>query len=58
MQKDNKVTVRSHSKEREWLLNLGQGNLVQGVRTLVEQTQSGYPNSNGAGRDKNRQLKK
>jgi hypothetical protein len=41
-------TIRSHSQERQWLLNLGQGDLVKGVRSLVEQSREGAPAKNGA----------
>ena len=36
MGKDTKLDVRIHSQEREWLLNLGGGNIVEGVRHLIE----------------------
>ncbi len=37
MGKDLNLDVRGHSQEREWLLNLGGGNIVDGVKNLVEQ---------------------
>ena len=37
MAKNTKLAVRLHSQEREWLMNLGNGNIVEGVRNLVEQ---------------------
>jgi hypothetical protein len=33
----SKKDVRVHSQEREWLLSLGEGNIVNGVRSLVQQ---------------------
>ena len=38
MGQDNSVIIRSHAQEREWLLSLGNGNIVAGVRSLVEKT--------------------
>lgn len=38
MAKNTQITVRSHSEEREWLLSLGDGNIVEGVRHLIEQS--------------------
>lgn len=37
MGKKQKEDVRDHSHEREWLLQLGQGNLVSGVDQLLQQ---------------------
>ena len=37
MNKNIELQVRLHSQEREWLLNLGNGNIVEGVRNLLEQ---------------------
>jgi hypothetical protein len=37
MGKHAKLAVRQHSQEREWLLRLGNGNIVEGVRNLIEQ---------------------
>ncbi|MBN1991908.1 MAG: hypothetical protein JW953_04345 [Anaerolineae bacterium] len=37
MGKNAKLAVRLHSQEREWLLSLGNGNIVEGVRNLVQQ---------------------
>ena len=37
MSKSTKLAVRLHSQEREWLLNLGNGNILEGVRNLVQQ---------------------
>ena len=36
MKKDNKFTTRSHLDERNWLMSLGNGNLVEAVRILIE----------------------
>ena len=36
MKKDNKFVTRSHLDERNWLMNLGNGNLVEAVRILIE----------------------
>jgi hypothetical protein len=36
MRKDNKLEVRLHSQEREWLQNLGNGSVLEGVRNLIE----------------------
>ncbi len=58
MIKSNKTAVRSHSQEREWLVNLGKGNIVAGVRSLVQQTQGQPPASNGSWKSKTAKLKK
>lgn len=47
MAKNNKQSIRSHSQERQWLVNLGKGNLVEGVRSLVQQNQQGSSARNG-----------
>jgi hypothetical protein len=49
--KNKKATVRSHSQEREWLVSLGKGNIVEGVRHLVQQSQGHPPTSNGLPKD-------
>ena len=36
MGKNNKLEVRLHSQEREWLQNLGNGSVLEGVRNLIE----------------------
>ncbi len=36
MKKDNKFTTRTHLEERNWLVNLGNGNLIEGVKILIE----------------------
>jgi hypothetical protein len=35
-----KEDVRDHAQEREWLRNLGKGNIFQGVQQLVQQEKS------------------
>jgi hypothetical protein len=58
MSRNSKPTVRSHTEERQWLLNLGQGNLVEGVRTLIQHSQ-GQPNGrNGFSKGKGATPKK
>ena len=37
MFKKSKENVRDHSEEREWLTDLGGGNLVAGVQLLLRQ---------------------
>jgi hypothetical protein len=37
MAKNKDVDVRLHSQEREWLRNLGGGDLVEGVQNLIRQ---------------------
>lgn len=37
MGKNAKLAVRLHSQEREWLLSLGNGSILEGVRNLIEQ---------------------
>ena len=37
MEKESKFVTRSHSQERNWLISLGNGNLVEGVKILIEQ---------------------
>jgi hypothetical protein len=39
MANNTALAVRSHSQEREWLLSLGDGNIVAGVRSLIQQAQ-------------------
>jgi hypothetical protein len=34
--KDSKFTTRSHLEERHWLTHLGRGDLIEGVRILIE----------------------
>jgi hypothetical protein len=33
----NSGEVRAHSQEREWLLNLGNGDIVEGAQSLIKQ---------------------
>ena len=37
MGKNNKIAVRSHSQEREWLRKLGKGDISAGVQNLIQQ---------------------
>jgi len=37
MTKNRKFATRSHDQERKWLMSLGNGNLVEGVKLLIEQ---------------------
>lgn len=32
--------VRAHSQEREWLLNLGNGDIVEGAQSVIKQIMS------------------
>lgn len=57
MTKDNKRAIRSHWQEREWLLSLGKGNIVEGVRNLIQLTQQGPSGGNGIVRPKSRESK-
>ncbi len=36
MSRNTDFDVRGHSQEREWLLTLGGGNIIEGVRNLIE----------------------
>jgi hypothetical protein len=36
MSKERKIVVREHSQEREWLKNMGNGSVLEGVRNLIE----------------------
>jgi hypothetical protein len=36
MHKERKIEVREHSQEREWLKNMGNGSVLEGVRNLIE----------------------
>jgi hypothetical protein len=46
MAKDNRIAVRSHQQELEWLRNLGQGNIAQGVKSLIERDKDGNAKRN------------
>lgn len=46
MFKKSDANVREHSEEREWLLNLGQGNLIAGVQNLLQQMAEEQAESN------------
>jgi len=37
MAKDKHSEVRAHSQEKEWLLNLGNGNIVEAAQNLIRQ---------------------
>jgi hypothetical protein len=37
MGKDSKASVRSHLQERQWLIDLGNGNILEGVKQLLSQ---------------------
>jgi hypothetical protein len=39
MAKDTAIAIRSHAQEREWLLRLGEGNIVAGVRQLLREAE-------------------
>ncbi len=39
MKRDTRYAVRSHMQEREWLLRLGRGNLVNGVQQLLREAE-------------------
>ena len=38
MSKKQAGNVRSHDEERQWLIALGNGNIIEGVRSLIEKT--------------------
>ncbi len=57
MAKDKPLAIRSHLEEREWLLSLGKGNLIDGVRSLIQLTREGSIGSNGLVRPKRKRLK-
>lgn len=38
MAKKSNAEVRNHLSEREWLRNLGKGNIIEGVQSLVRET--------------------
>lgn len=51
MSKNSKLTIRSHAEERQWLLDLGEGNIVKGVRTLIKYGQGKPTGRNGSHKD-------
>jgi hypothetical protein len=57
MAKDSPSTVRSHTQEREWLLSLGDGNIVAGVRSLIQQAKEKAANHETA-KEKDKRGKK
>ncbi|MFN8453429.1 MAG: hypothetical protein U0401_01960 [Anaerolineae bacterium] len=58
MVKNTQVTVRSHSEEREWLLSLGDGNIVEGVRHLIRQSRENEAANSDSNRDNRQPLKR
>jgi hypothetical protein len=58
MGKDSKHTIRSHAEERQWLLDLGEGNIVKGVRTLVKHGRGEPTGLNGSHKDQAEKPKK
>ena len=52
MKKDNKFATRSHLDERNWLINLGNGSLVEAVRLLIERAKEEQPYRRKTGRNK------
>lgn len=58
MVKETTGTVRSHAQEREWLLSLGNGNIVAGVRSLIQETKKGSGASNETAKGKPKKSKK
>lgn len=41
MGKKQDLNVRSHGEEREWLTSLGNGNILEGIRSLIESAKDG-----------------
>lgn len=58
MAKNSNSAVRSHSQERKWLLDLGKGNIVDGVHTLIQYSQGEPMGKNGASKGKDEAFKK
>jgi hypothetical protein len=58
MGKNTQLVVRSHAQEREWLLRLGDGNIVAGVRSLIQQANRGSTANNGSPVKKGKRRKK
>lgn len=58
MAKDSPSAVRSHTQEREWLLSLGAGNIVAGVRNLIQQGKEEAAASNDAAKEKDKKSKR
>lgn len=52
MFKKKNTKVREHSEEREWLVDLGEGNLVAGVRQLIQQMEEQQSRKNSPKRKK------
>ena len=58
MGKDKKAVVRSHAQERDWLLSLGNGNIIAGVRSLIGQTKEEQSGGKGSVKGKEEKAKK
>ena len=58
MSKESKLAIRSHAEERQWLINLGEGNIVKGVRTLIQHGQGEPGGRNGSQTNKDQKSKK
>lgn len=58
MGKDNKGAVRLHIQEREWLLSLGNGDLVEGVDSLIQETKRKQPGEDNYSRFRRRNQKR
>lgn len=50
MGKNNKIAVRSHSQEREWLRRLGKGDISAGVQNLIQKEKGNLWGKNSKGR--------
>lgn len=50
MTKKSNTEVRDHSSEREWLRNLGKGNIFEGVQSLILETQKKKTDKKNTGR--------
>jgi hypothetical protein len=40
--KNSKFVTRSHLEERHWLTHLGKGDLIEGVRILIERVKGDH----------------
>ncbi|MEW5959870.1 MAG: hypothetical protein AB1801_19265 [Chloroflexota bacterium] len=58
MSKDSKLAIRSHAEERQWLIDLGEGNIIKGVRTLIQYGQREPTGRNGSPKNQSQQPKK
>lgn len=52
MNEENRLAVRSHLQEREWLLNLGNGNILEGVKNLIRRVKEEQLGANHSSKDK------